>query len=109
MPRPKVLPALLIAAAIPLAGAAPASAGSFIQCGDGPHTGANWFNLRAKYVKCKPARALAEHYVFEAGGSDDGFKRWRCRDEQAGYETVAVKCRREKADVTQRAKFKFGA
>ena len=108
MLRPKrLLPALLIAAAVPLAGAAPASAGSYEQCGDGPHTGANWFNVRAKFVQCKPARALAEHYVFEGG--DDGFKRWRCQDESAGYETVAVKCKREKADVIQRVKFKFGS
>ena len=110
MPRRKLLiPALLISVAIPLAGAAPASAGSYEQCGDSEEVGFSWWNLRAKYVQCKPARALADHYVFEASGNDDGYKRWRCRNEPAGYESVAVKCKREKADVIQRAKFKFGS
>ena len=110
MPRSKrFLPALLIAAAIPLAGAAPASAGSYDQCGDGQVNGSGWYNLRAKYVQCKNARALADHYVFEAGGNDDGFKRWRCSEEQLGDELWAVKCKREKADVIQRVKFKYGA
>ncbi len=109
MRRPKLLlPALLIAA-LPLAGAPTASAGSFEQCGDGQVQGSGWYDLRAKFVKCKGARALADHYVFEAGGNDDGFRRWSCNEDQRGDELWAVKCRREKADVIQRAKFKYGA
>ena len=110
MPRPKlVLPALLIALAIPLFGAAPASAGSYTQCGDGQVNGSGWYNLKAKNVACNPARSLADHYVFEAGGNDDGFKGWSCTEEQVGDEVWKVKCGRGKAGVTQRAKFKYGA
>jgi hypothetical protein len=105
----KLLPALLITAAIPLAGAAPASAGSFTQCGDGQVNGSGWYNLRAKNVACNPARKLADHYVFEAGGNDDGFKGWSCVETQIGDELWTVKCGRGKAGVTQRAKFRFGA
>ncbi|MDX6580978.1 MAG: hypothetical protein QOI10_162 [Solirubrobacterales bacterium] len=104
-----LLPVLLISAAIPLLGAAPASAGSFTQCGDGIVNGSGWFNLRAKNVACNPARSLADHYVFEAGGNDDGFKGWSCTEQQIGDEVWAVKCGRGKAGVTQRAKFKYGA
>jgi hypothetical protein len=110
MLKPKLLlPALLIAAAVPLVGATPASAGSFTQCGDGQVNGSGWYDLRAKNVSCKPARALADHYVFEAGGNDDGFKGWSCVEEQRGDELWSVKCGRGKAGVTQRAKFKYGA
>ena len=110
MLRPKrLLPALLIAVAVPLLGAPAASAGTFTQCGDGQVNGSGWYNLKAKNVACNPARSLADHYVFEAGGNDDGFKRWRCDEEQLGDELWAVKCKREKADVIQRAKFKYGA
>jgi hypothetical protein len=105
----KLLPALLITAAIPLAGAAPASAGSFTQCGDGIVNGSGWFNLRAKNVACNPVRNLADHYVFVAGGNDDGFKGWSCVEQQIGDEVWSVKCGRGKAGVTQRAKFKYGA
>lgn len=103
------LGALLICAAIPLAGAAPASAGSFTQCGDGIVNGSGWFNLKAQNAACKVVRKLADHYVFEAGGSDDGFKNWSCSHRQIGDEVWRAKCVRDKDGVTQRAKFKYGA
>ena len=109
MPRmKKVLPALLIAAAVPLAGAPAASAGSFTQCGDGQVNGSGWYNLKAENVACNPARKLADHYVFEAGGNDDGFKGWSCAEQQVGDEVWKVKCGRDK-NGGQRAKFKYGA
>jgi hypothetical protein len=111
MPRPKLLlPALLITAAIPLAGAAPASAGSSDHCrGDGIVNGSGWFNLRVKNVQCNPARNLADYYVFQGHGSADGFGNWKCVEEQVGDEVWAVKCARVKNGERQRAKFKYGA
>src|SRR5687767_7685979 len=100
MLRPRLLlPVLMICAAVPLLVPAPAAAGTYEQCGDSEEVGYSWWNLRAKFVQCKPARALADAYVFDG---DRDFKRWRCKDEEAGYESVAVKCKREKADVIQR-------
>ncbi len=71
--------------------------------------GSGWYNLKALRVACNPARKLADHYVFEAGGDDDGYKGWRCSEEQLGDELWRTKCSREKSGATQRVKFKFGA
>ena len=110
MLKPKLLlPALLIAAAVPLAGAPAASAGSFNQCGDdGTEDGSGWFNLKVKNAACNPARNLADFYVFQAGGSAEGYGGWKCSEEQVGDEVWKVKCHRSK-NGGQRAKFKYGA
>lgn len=106
----RLLLALIVAAAIPVAGAGPASArGSFSQCGDGQVNGSGWYNLKALNVSCGAARKLADHYVFEAGGNDDGFKGWSCAQEQLGDELWRVRCERQKHGSDQRAKFKYGA
>ena len=111
MPRLKLLlPALLIAAAIPLAGAPAASAGSFDRCGgDGIVNGSGWFNLRVRNAQCNPARNLADYYVFQGHGSADGFGGWKCSEEQVGDEVWAVGCARTKNGERQRLKFKYGA
>ena len=110
MLRLKLLfPALLIAAAIPLAGASPAFAGNFSKCGgDGIENGSGWWNLKVENVACNPARNLADFYVFEGGGSAQGFGGWKCSEEQVGDEVWKVKCHRSK-NGGQRAKFKYGA
>src|SRR4051794_2721281 len=108
----RLLPMLLIALAIPLtAGAAPASARTFTKCGDHIENGSGWFNLRTANTACSVARELADHYVFEAGGNDDGFKRWNCNEEQIGDEVWRVKCHRKKKGTTvkQRVRFRYGA
>src|SRR3954470_19381763 len=106
MLRPKLLlPALAIAAAIPLAGAAPAAAGNFNHCGgDGIENGSGWFDLKVQGAKGNPGRNLADYYVFQGGGSADGFGGWTCSEEQVGDEVWAVKCGRDK-NGGQRAKF----
>ena len=101
---------LAIVVAIPLLAPGAASAGKFTNhCGDGLENGAGWFNLKTKHASCRVARALADHYVFDAGGQDDGFKGWNCREKQVGDEVWRVNCHREKDRRFQRARFLFGA
>jgi hypothetical protein len=107
--RKLLLPALMIAAVVPLAGAAPAAAGNFNHCGgDGIENGSGWFDLKVQGAKCDPARNLADYYVFQGHGSADDFGGWQCAEEQVGDEVWAVKCDRAK-NGGQRAKFKYGA
>jgi hypothetical protein len=104
-----LLPALLISAAVPLLGAAPAAAGNFTACGgDGIENGSGWWNLKVQNAKCNPARNLADYYVFQGHGSADGFGNWKCSEEQVGDEVWKVKCHRDK-NGGQRLKFKYGA
>jgi len=114
MPTPalkRLLTALIAAAAIALVGgAAPASAGKFTtKCGDGQVNGSGWYNLKTVDTSCRVARKLADHYVFEAGGNDDGFKGWSCAEKQLGDELWRVNCHREKRGKFQRARFLYGA
>ena len=55
------------------------------------------------------ARTLADHYVFKAGGNDDGFKNWNCREKQIGDEVWRVNCHRNKDGKFQRVRFLYGA
>ena len=107
----KVLPVLIIAVAIPFAvGAAPASAGKFTnKCGDGQVNGSGWYNLKTVDTSCRVARKLADHYVFEAGGSNDGYKGWSCSEKQLGDELWRTNCHREHRNKFQRVRFRFGA
>ncbi|MET0926793.1 MAG: hypothetical protein ABWY90_05405 [Solirubrobacterales bacterium] len=111
--KPKrVLSVLLVCGcvAIPLAGASPASAGHFTnKCGDGLTNGAGWWNLKTIRTACRVARTLADHYVFKAGGNDDGFKNWNCREKQIGDEVWRVNCHRNKDGKFQRVRFLYGA
>jgi hypothetical protein len=106
----RLLPLLAIVAAIPLAGASPASARALSNpCGDGVVNGSGWFNLRTEATACRVARKLADHYVFEAGGNDDGFKGWSCDEKQIGDEVWRVNCHRSKDGKFQRLRFLYGA
>jgi hypothetical protein len=103
--------ALLATAALALAaGAAPASAGKFTtKCGDGVVNGSGWYNLKTIDTACRNARKLANHYVFRAGGNDDGFKGWKCSEKQLGDELFRVNCHREKRNKFQRVRFRYGS
>ena len=108
--RGLVICALVTAVAIPLVAPGTASAGKFNNhCGDGLHNGAGWFNLKTKHAACRVGRALADHYVFQAGGQDDGFKGWNCREKQIGDEVWRVNCHRSKRGKFQRVRFLYGA
>ena len=106
----KHLLVLFIAAALPLAAAAPAGAapsghGFPNKCGDGLQNGSGWFNLKAYNTACRVARKAADAYVFTAGGPEG----WNCRQEQIGDEVWRANCIRSKDGRHQHIRFKFGA
>ncbi len=107
----RFIPLLLIALAIPLVtSAAPASAGQFNnKCGDGQQNGSGWYNLKTIDTSCRVARKLADHYVYVAGGNDDGFKGWKCSEKQLGDEVWRVNCHRDHNNKFQRVRFLYGA
>lgn len=87
-----------------------ASAGSGAEkCGKHIVNGGGWWRLKAEDVSCKSARALADHFVFKAGGVDDGFRDWICAKVQLGDEVWRVQCLRPKGNKQQRATFLYGA
>lgn len=105
--------AIAIAAAALAVAASPAAAhrpyGGTTQCGDGVVNGSGWFELRATNTSCTAARNLADHYVFEAGGNDDGFRGWSCDEIQIGDEVWKVKCIRHHRGRAQHVRFNYGA
>lgn len=100
--------AILIALAVTVpAGAHPASKAE--KCGKHIVNGGGWYKLKAKNVSCQGARKLANHFVFKAGGVDDGFHDWVCAKAQIGDEVWTVQCSREKGTKTQEVSFLYGA
>jgi hypothetical protein len=102
-----VLAALALVAASPAAAHSPA--GGTTKCGDGIVNGSGWYRLKATDVSCGAARKLAGHYVFEAGGNDDGFRGWSCAEIQVADEIYKVHCLRQKDERTQKVRFLYGA
>jgi hypothetical protein len=83
---------------------------SFAHCGDQPHRGAGWYNVRALHTRCDPARALARHYwrTWKRGHPDHRYQGWHCSDRQVGEELWKGKCRRQQGGIRQLVKFQFG-
>nr|MBA2600309.1 hypothetical protein [Actinomycetota bacterium] len=72
------------------------------RCGQKPGFGAGWFKVRGHDVGCAQARKVArrwENKCVRDGRCDPGgpaiihvWPTYTCRDDQAGYESVRVKC-----------------
>jgi len=110
-----VVSVALVAAMVMAAGAFAGSseranaASSFADCGDQPHSGAGWYNVRALHTRCHRARHLARHYwrTWKHDHPDHRYQGWRCSDRQVGEELWKGKCRRHDG-LRQVVKFDFG-
>jgi hypothetical protein len=103
---------VLVAAALALIALAPtaATAGSGAEkCGKHIVNGGGWWRLKAEKTSCKSARKLADHFVFKAGGLDDGYRDWVCAKVQLGDEVWRVQCLRKKNEKQQKVTFLYGA
>ena len=78
-----------------------------LRCGSKKGAGAGWFKLRSHHgIGCPKARALAQRWEDKCvwrnncPGDPDRIKKikpgFKCRNEQAGYETVRVRCAADK-------------
>ena len=100
----RILVVALVMSVSSLAASAPVNAhNERLKCRSEGGAGAGWFKVRAHAgIGCHKARRLAERWenkcVWDQScpgepdqikGIDPGF---RCRDRQAGYETVRVRC-----------------
>jgi hypothetical protein len=72
------------------------------RCGQKPGAGAGWYKVRGHNVSCTMARKVARRWenkcTVEANCNPTGptiihvWPTYTCRDEQAGFESVRVKC-----------------
>ncbi len=77
-----------------------------LRCGHRNELGVGWWKVRAHGgAGCRTARRVAEkwHDRVLNGKPVDQFRvnqrKWRCRDKQAGYESVKVRCRTGESKV----------
>jgi hypothetical protein len=93
---------------VPTAAATPTHETEWRRCRSKPPDGAGWYDVRAKHVSCKDARAVARKY-WNNGGPDhvrvDGVT-YHCKDEPIGEEVSRARCR---AAQERRVRFKYGA
>lgn len=95
--------ALALPLALPVASAE--SAGYWRQCGDQPHPGAGWYNVKAHGIGCGGARAVAKHWR----GPETSPYEFNCFYFNAGYELGNVVCRRDRNGRIQKVRFQVGA
>jgi hypothetical protein len=103
--------AALIAVGLAVSVTRAGASSSWARCGDQPHQGAGWYDVRALHTRCHKARHVARHYwrTWVHGHPDHRFLGWHCRDEQVGEELWKGRCRRtHRSSIPQKVRFEFG-